>query len=122
MIAWSDSTFVEDVLAHGVDDWVDDGLVYDVAMRSGVKDRRVLRSLCFGLLAEVLISELMVAGRVTRDGFVPWRIPPEAALDRIVRSWQAWGLEPPTPGAVCWLANTAKGDEIGVAVLGRERE
>jgi hypothetical protein len=42
-------------------------------------------------------------------------------MERIVIDWlDNWAADVPTPGAVVWLANTSKGDEIARAVVARE--
>lgn len=122
MTTWRDRTLIEDVLVGGLDDWVYAGWLHQTARDlSGLTDRAQLRSLAIGVIAEVLVSGLMVAGEVSEDGHRPWDCSTEAALARIVEDWLAWGEEPPTPGAIVWLALTDAGRAIGEAVLSREQ-
>ena len=113
-------TLIEDVLAHGVDDWLYAGWIYQIARRAGLEDSAATRAVALGLVAEVLISRLAVAGEVTEDGFQAWEMPAETALGRIVEEWLAYGTEPPSPGSICWLALTSEGEARGLAVLRRE--
>lgn len=118
--SWDDRTLLEDVLAHGVDDWLDLGWIVQIARRADLKDPAATRALAIGLVAEALVGGLAVAGEVTEDGFRAWELTPEAALGRIVEQWFAYGLESPTPGAICWLAVTDEGEARGIDVLRRE--
>ena len=61
------------------------------------------------VIAEVLRSDLMKAGDVTKDGFKEWSMTSTAALERIAREWNALGRSP-NLGEICWLSNTSKGD------------
>lgn len=117
---WDDRTLLEDVLAHGVDDWLDLGWIVQIARRAGVKDAAVTRAIAIGLVAEVVIGGLAEAGEVTEHGFRRWEMTSDAALGRIVEEWLAYGLESPTPGAICWLSITHEGEARGREVLRRE--
>ena len=111
----------EDVLVGGLDDWADAGWVLQSARLSGVSDPVALRDAALGLVSEVLIERLMVAGDIIGGKHVPWRCSAEEATARIRREWlDEWGDEVPTPGAITWLSNTAAGDEIAQSVLERE--
>lgn len=117
---WDERTLIEDVLASGVDDWLDLSLIIQIARRVGVEDPVATRAIAIGLVAEVVMSGLVEAGEVTDDGFRPWDMTRDAALGRIIEQWLAYGVGPPTPGAICWLAVTAEGEARGTEVLRRE--
>ncbi|MGQ0824620.1 MAG: hypothetical protein ACT4OX_06255 [Actinomycetota bacterium] len=121
MTAWDDRTLVEDVLANGVDDWVYAAWVHQIARRSGITDPSQLRQLSIGLIAELLVRGLMVAGEYDGVAHRPWECSTGEAIDRIVEEWQTWGDDFPTPGAIVWLDLTPAGREIAEAVLAREQ-
>ena len=120
MSAWESRTFVEDVLARGVDDWVYAAEVLGVVERSGVTDRSQLRQLALGVISEVLVGGFAVAGEVDGERHRPWECSVGDAIARIVEEWGQWGDEAPTPGAVVWLDATLSGVAVGQAVLDRE--
>ena len=120
MSRWEDRSLREDVLANGVDDWVDAGWLRQIAQRSAVEDGSQLRQLSIGLIAELLVEELVVAGSIEGGKHVVWDGTPGEALVRIVGGWKEWGDEPPMPGAIVWLDLTEAGRAIGEAVLRRE--
>ncbi len=96
-------------------------MVGQVASRSGVADPSALRALALGLIAEALVSGLMVPGEVGDDGFRPWDSSVEGGLARVVERWLEWGTGPANPGAICWLDVTPLGEALGRSVLDRER-
>ena len=111
----------EDVLVGGLDDWADAAWVYGSTRLAGemVPGRR--RTLALGVIAELLVGRLVVPGDVDDQGHHTWPCSPGEAVERITREWlTAWRDEIPTPGAIVWLANTARGDEIARHVLARE--
>ena len=120
MSTWHDRTLAEDVLANGVDDWVYAGWVHQIARRSRVEDPSQLRALSVGLIAELLVGGLVVAGEYDGESHRPWDCSIGEAIVRVVEEWRSWGDTAPTPGAVVWLALTPAGREIGEAVLARE--
>jgi hypothetical protein len=79
---------------------------------SGVDEIR-LHSL--DLIDTVLRSGLMRVGDVTDGGFFPWRATAEQALRRVDESWRELGRLPDL-GEVCWLENTAKGDDLSMGL------
>lgn len=118
-------SLIEKLLVDGLDDHTNANWVVAIAHRGlNVADTRDLRAIAIGLIAELLLEGLMVAGDLERDGhFYPWNLEPHAALRRIIDEWSEWGLEQsPTPGAVCWLDNTEKGDEVGRKAFEREKQ
>lgn len=112
-------SMLEDLLAHGVDDWVDACEVFDIA-RGGLEDLSDRRALALGLITEVLVAGLMVPGDVTEHvGFGPWNVSAGAAVERIASEWLARSDPPVMMGDIVWLRNTPQGDAIGEAVLER---
>jgi len=120
MTTWDQRTLLEDVPAHGVDDWVYAGWVYHISLRSGLREPSQLRALSLGLIAELLTRGLMVAGEYDGDAYRPWDCPAGEAIERITRAWIEWGESQPTPGAIVWLDVTESGQKIGSEVLARE--
>lgn len=120
MSTWDDRTLIEDVLASGVDDWVYAAEVYGIAGRTSLCDAAQLRLLSVGLIAELLVRGLVVAGEFDGDSHRPWDCSTGEAIARISEDWQGWGDEVPTPGAIVWLDLTPAGRDIGEAVLARE--
>ena len=68
--------------------------------------------LSFAILEHLLLNGLMEAGDVTENRFVPWAVDPPEALNIIKAEWRKLD-ELPNLGDVCWLNNTALGDELG---------
>jgi hypothetical protein len=102
-----------------MDDWLHVAEFTGIVRRAGLATSDVLRAAAIGLISQVLISGLMVAGDVNELGFQQWPGTPAEAIVRIVESWDP--AEPfPTPGSVAWLSNTPKGEQLGQAVLDRE--
>lgn len=66
----------------------------------------------FAILEHLLLNGLMEAGDVTDAGFVPWPVDPTEALSIIKAEWRKFD-KLPNLGDVCWLSNTALGDELG---------
>jgi hypothetical protein len=111
----------EDVLVGGLDDWADAGWVYQSTHLAGITDPLQRRTLSIGLIAELLVEELMIAGDVDERGHHPWPHSPGDAIAQITRTWLAeWPDNIPRPGAIVWLANTETGNRVGRAVLARE--
>ena len=111
----------EDALVGGLDDWADAGWIYGSTRLAGVTDPELRRILAIELIAELLIEGLMVPGDVDDNGHHPWLGSTTDAIERITREWLSeWPDDIPTPGAIVWLANTPRGDEIARQVLARE--
>lgn len=121
MSAAEDRMLVEDLVANGVDDLIYAGWVHQIAKRTGLQTPADLRAVSLGLVAEVLVRGLMIAGEYDGDVHRPWECSTAAAIERVAESWIAWGDTPPTPGAIVWLALTPPGREVGEAVLEREQ-
>lgn len=108
------------LLVAGLDDWLH---LADVAW--AVRDDRpelaeadliragidVIRGLLEGGLAEV--------GDVTDGGFLAWDLHADEATSRVERRWTQLGRDP-VPGDICWVANTRRGDQAALALLGRD--
>jgi hypothetical protein len=110
---------IEDLLVAGLDDWLDTGWMVTPIWDSTPPPNR--KATAVGLIAELLIDELMVAGALTDRGFEPWECSPGDSLSRITREWlDVWRDVLPTPGAIAWFAITKKGTQLAQAVLARE--
>ena len=83
MSAWEERSLVDDLLTRGLDDWIYDAEVYSIAMRSGLSDPVRLRELSIGLIVEVLISGLMVAGEYDGSTFRRWECSTNDAIVRL---------------------------------------
>jgi hypothetical protein len=121
MSVQNDRTLAEDVLASGLDDLVYAAWVLQIARRSGLSEKSQLRQLAVGLVAELLIEGLVVAGECVGGAHQPWECAVDESVSRIGRDWLAWGDAPVTPGAIFWLALTPAGQRAGEAVLRREK-
>lgn len=111
----------EDVLVGGLVDWEYAASVYGSTSLSGLQSQSLRRTLALGLIAELLVDGLVVAGDVDEQGHHPWPCSPGEAVERITREWMTeWSNDVPTPGAIVWLANTDEGDRVAEGVLRRE--
>jgi hypothetical protein len=111
----------EEILVEGLDDWVYAAWVHSSTRLSGLSDPSLRRTLALGLIAELLVEGLVVAGDVDEQGHHPWPCSPGEAIERITREWLAeWSDQVPTPGAIAWFANTSDGDRIAESVISRE--
>jgi hypothetical protein len=112
---------IEEVLIRGVDDWV-----YLAAVGSwsrslgGATTVEETRAMTLSVIRTLLDEGLCEVGDVREGGFLEWEVSSEAALERIRTEWERLGPEL-EPGDICWLANTAKGDERGEELL-QERQ
>lgn len=118
--AWDAEGLIEDLVATGVDDWIDLGLVVQIARRGGARGAEAETMAAIGLVTVALVDGLITLGEVRADGFVPWDVDVPTAIVRLVSEWWARGLERVLPGDVAWLSNTEKGDALGRSVLDRE--
>jgi hypothetical protein len=111
----------EDVLVEGLYDWAYAAWVFGSTGLSGLEDQRLRRTLALGVIAELLVAGLVVAGDVDEQGHHPWPCSAGEAIERITREWiTEWRDDVPTPGAIVWLANTEEGNRVARGVLGRE--
>ena len=84
MTGWEDRTAVEDAVARAMDDWLRIGDFVDIVRRFGVTNPESLRLTAIGLMSDVLLQGLMVAGNADELGFHPWGGSRSDALLRIV--------------------------------------
>ena len=119
MSTWDDRTLIEDLVAHGVDDWVDDAWVFgNIASRAAlsVEDRLPI---AIGVITFSLVKGFVIAGDVM-DGFQPWAMSASQSVRAISERWLTREDPAVRPGDICWFSNTAVGEELGLAVLARE--
>lgn len=108
----------EGILIEGLVDWVYAAWVTNYAWDD--VPQSLLRTTAIGLIAELLVEGLMIAGDADRNGHHPWACTTGEAIERITRDWMTqWPDEVPDPGDIVWLANTPAGDEIARAALAR---
>ena len=121
MILMDNRTPKEDVVVGGLTDWAYAAWVYSSSHLAGLTDYNQRRTYTLGLIAELLVEGLMRPGDVDQQGHHAWPCSPGEAVERITREWLTdWPNVVPTPGAIVWLANTEKGDELARSVLARE--
>ena len=109
------------LLARGLEDWLHladiDWLVREEFPHAADADVPHLAAAAIATLVDLGLAEV---GDVTDGGFVEWDDSAEVARLRIEETWLALD-HPAAPGDVCWVANTAKGDECAREML-RVRE
>lgn len=110
----------DDVLIGGLDDWADAGWVMQTVRQSGLLDPEELRSLAIGVITELLVEGLVLAGEITEGAHEPWQCTQGEAVVRITREWLRWGSEVPTPASIVWLANSDAGDAAARTALAKE--
>lgn len=121
MSTWGDRTLIEDLVAHGVDDWVHDAEVWgNIAGRAAlsIEDRLPI---ALGVITVALLQGLVIAGDVM-GGFQPWATSPSESAAVIAERWLRLADPAVRPGDICWLNNTIAGEELGHAVLAREAD
>ena len=106
-------------MARALDDWLHVADFVSIARRTGLTTPEAVRALALGLITELLVGGLMVAGDADQAGFHEWKVTPGDAIQRIVQSWNE-DDSVPAPGAVAWFRNTSNGAKIGEAVIARE--
>jgi hypothetical protein len=106
-------------LCEGQIDWVGAGDLASVAMMAGVPDQLDQQVMAIGVLAELLLQELMVPGGIREKKFVPWDCTPLEAFEEISRWWlsrdwkqEDWPFHFPTSGDLFWLDLTPKGKKL----------
>ena len=114
-------SLLDDLVARGVDDWVYDAELLDIAAQHGADEPGDRLTVALGLAAQALIAGLVEAGTVSNDGFVAWNCTGVLALERIGRQWISLADPLVMLGEIVWLRNTPQGDAAGQAVLARER-
>lgn len=112
MTTWDDRTLVEDLVAHGVDDWVQDGEAWGNIAGRAALSREGRLPIAIGVITAALLRGLVITGDVM-DGFQPWDMSPSESAAVIAERWLA--LEDPAvlPGDICWFCNTPTGEVLG---------
>lgn len=109
------------VLVRGLEDWLHladiDWLVRNKFPDSAGPD---VPRLAAGVIATLVEGGFVQVGDVTDGGFMEWDDSAEVVRLRIEAQWLALDRAA-APGDVCWVANTAKGDECAREML-RVRE
>lgn len=80
----------------------------------------VARDMSSAIIRRVLTESLMMIGDID-NGFKPWPLTIEGALQRVRAEWDRLDGKLPGPG-VYWLCNTERGDEIGEEALSEWRK
>jgi len=107
------NTLATRVLIRGLDDWVMACEVVSEIVESGIdKDDPSVSQSSIEILEHLILNGLVEAGDVSDDGFVPWAADPLVAVSLIKAGWMKLGRLPDL-GDICWLRNTALGDEVG---------
>ena len=109
------------VLARGVDDWVSEDELIDVAADAGITAHQDRLTVALGIIAQGILCDLIEPGDISEDGFIPWSLSKTDSVERIVTEWIRRSVEDPYPGQIVWLRNTANGDRLGeIALMGEE--
>ena len=116
---WERRNLIDDILARSIDGLTHLGDIVDVAERGGARGEESIRLLAIGIMARVLIGELMVVGQFGHDGFFEWELQGAAALEEICDAWDVTELRPP-PGEIAWFKLTDSGRALGEKVLTQE--
>jgi len=99
------------LLVSGLDDWLH---LADISWAAGQFARsdqtEDVISVATEALATLLEHEFIQIGEVSDGGFFEWDVTNDEAIDRVRRAWLALDREP-QPGDVCWIANSALGNE-----------
>jgi hypothetical protein len=120
MNSHAERTIAEDLLARAAQDWVSAAEVIDLARRSGLSDAETLRDLATGVIARLLVTDMIVAGDVTSDGFSAWSCSAADAIARVAAEWGVRADPFVMPGEIVWLDTTEQGQMAGEAVWARE--
>lgn len=115
-------TLSEDVLARATQDWVTAAEVIDLARRSGLRSAEDLRDLALGLIARLVMTDLVVPGEYDGSTHRAWDCSRAEAIARIAEDWSARSDPFVMPGEIVWLDTTPRGHQIGKAVFRRESE
>lgn len=119
----SEKTLTEEVLSYAALDWVDPGMLMTIVRDcTGVNDPDTLRDLSVGLIARLMVEDMITVGDVLEDGFHAWPLSPGEALMRLVREWTAEPSPFVVPGSVAWFNATPAGQVIGEASWDVEQE
>ncbi|GAB2748590.1 hypothetical protein GCM10027039_02850 [Terrabacter koreensis] len=103
---------LDEILARAADDWVQPGDVFDVARFAWPTDEDAFVEQAIGLVTELVLSQLLIPGDVTRDGFRPWPVTSDEACRRIAEVWRSDHDEAQDSFFV-WFEATTEGEERG---------
>ncbi len=83
-----------------------------VRHNSCAKSLVVVQRMTKEVLREVLHQGLMEIGDIRPDAFLKWEASEQDALEKVESDWD---IDDPEEswGSICWLQNTAKGNEMG---------
>jgi uncharacterized protein YceH (UPF0502 family) len=99
----SGRSLADEVLERTGDAWVSAAEVLDVVRASGLQDPDDLRDLALGLIARLIVAELVVPGELEGSTHRPWDSGPAEAVAWIVEDWIARSDPLVAPGEVVWL-------------------
>jgi hypothetical protein len=113
---------IEDLLVRGLDDWVQAAEVASVSRTTGgAQSDEASRELSLRLIRKLLEDGLAEPGMVdAQEGFLPWGVPVNAAMQLIEGSWSTKQQGGPGLGEVCWLSLTPKGHAQGQRLWSRK--
>ena len=107
----------DEIVARGQADWVHFPEMYWLVSKWSSAKALDPRQELIRVLRKLVSSELVRVGTVTQsEGFVPWGLMEDETVERVLREWDALDRRP-TPGDVCWLANTPAGDVVAERLL-----
>lgn len=112
---------LEDLLIRGLDDWIQAAEVASVSRTTGgAESDEARRELSLRIIRKLLEDGLVEAGMVgEKEGFIPWGIPVDDAMQRIESEWSATSMGPGL-GEVCWLNLTEQGQSQARTLWSRE--
>lgn len=113
-------TLAEDLLGRMAEDWVSAAEVINLVRQSGVTESSDCRDLAVGLIARLLVEELISAGDIEGVEHVPWPLSTAEVILRITLDWASVTEPFVMPGSIVWLNTTPRGQSIGEAVWRRE--
>lgn len=82
---------------------------WDVREELGIVEESEVKQVALGIIKDLLLSGVIVAGDLDGGKFSPWQARPTEAFDRIQSSWDSLGREPGML-EIAWL--TAPGDDL----------
>lgn len=120
---------VSELLIDGTQDDIGAYWVAATAAQHGATSLEDIKNVSLQIIRRLLLDGLMQIGSIEGVGFnpelptqyervvfLPWNLSIEAAMERVDREWTPAIKSPPfvypEPGAVCWLVNTDKGNQV----------
>ena len=103
---------IDGLLVSGLDDWVMLTQVESAVRRAATTETSdQIVDLTVDVVAAMLEGDLVVVGTVREPaGFEPWGTASAEAVTRIRSEWRGLG-RPLEMGDICWVSNTALGDQ-----------